>query len=177
MQIKDRQKLLVIVAIAIVALFAGDKLVLSPLHSAWKDRAEQIAQLNKQLATGNRLLQRERGLRIRWAEMQQRALTNNASAAEQQLYRAIDRWAQGARVSIAAITPQWKRDADEYMTYECRIDAAGDIGHLSRFLHSAERDPLALKLESVEIGARDKEGQQLSMGLQLSGLVLNPPPR
>ena len=46
------------------------------------------------------------------------------------------------------------------MTYECRVDAAGDLGKLSRFLYSVERDPMALKLESVELGARDKDGQQ-----------------
>ena len=46
---------------------------------------------------------------------------------------------------------------------------------LSRFLYSVERDPMALKLELVELGARDKDGQQLSLGLQLSGLVLNTP--
>jgi hypothetical protein len=61
------------------------------------------------------------------------------------------------------------------MTYECRIDAAGDLEHLSRFLYRVEREPMALKLESVELGARDKEGRQLSLGLQLSALVLNPP--
>ncbi len=36
---------------------------------------------------------------------------------------------------------------------------------------------MALKLELVELGARDKEGQQLSLGVQLSGLVLSPPTR
>ena len=175
MPIKDRQKLLVVAAMVVVALFAGDKLVLSPLTGAWKARANAMTELRKKLEAGNRLLQREGGLRNRWAHMQQRALTNNNSAAEQQLYRAIDRWAREARVSIAAITPQWKRDSDDYMTYECRIDAAGDVGRLSRFLHDVEREPLALRLEAVELSARDKEGQQLSLGLQLSGLVLNPP--
>jgi hypothetical protein len=63
------------------------------------------------------------------------------------------------------------------MTYECRVDAAGDLGKLSRFIYSVERDPMALKLELVELGARDKEGQQISLGLQLSGLVLNTPAR
>jgi len=46
-----------------------------------------------------------------------------------------------------------------------------------RFLYSIERSPMALKLELVELGARDKEGQQLSLGLQFSGLVLNTPAR
>ena len=80
-------------------------------------------------------------------------------------------------VTVSAITPQWKHDSDDYMTFECRVDAAGDLGKLSRFLYSVERDPMALKLELVELGARDKDGQQLSLGLQLSGLVLNTPTR
>ena len=52
---------------------------------------------------------------------------------------------------------------------------AGDLSKLSRFLYSVEKDPMALRMELVELGARDKEGQQLSLGLQLSGLVLNAP--
>jgi hypothetical protein len=54
------------------------------------------------------------------------------------------------------------------------VDATGDLGRLSRFLYQLERDPMALKLATLELGARDKEGQQLSLGLQLSGLVLTP---
>jgi hypothetical protein len=57
------------------------------------------------------------------------------------------------------------------------VDATGDLGKLSRFLYSVERDPMALKLELVELGARDKEGQVISLGMQLSGLVLNTPTR
>jgi hypothetical protein len=123
------------------------------------------------------LLQRERGIRNHWDEMQRKSLTNNLSAAEQQLFRAIDSWAQDTGVIVNAITPQWKRDSDEYITYACRVDTTGDIGRLSQFIYRAEREPLALRIEAVELGARDKEGKQLSLGLQLNALVLNPPPR
>jgi hypothetical protein len=176
-QIKNRQRLLVIAAISVIGLFVGDKVILSPIASAWSARARHIEELRKQVAQGKQLLQRDRSIRNRWEEMQRRTLTNNLSAAEQQLWKAIDSCAQDTRVTINAITPQWKRETDEYMRYECRIDAAGDLDRLSRFLHRVEREPLALKLESVELGARDKEGQQLSLGLQISGLVLNPPPK
>jgi hypothetical protein len=123
------------------------------------------------------LVQRELGIRSHWEDMQRRALTNNPSAAEQQVFRAIDSWAQDTGVVINAITPQWKHDSDDYTTYQCRVDAAGDINRLSRFLYRVEREPLALKVEAIELSARDKEGQQLSLGLQLSGLVLNPQTR
>jgi hypothetical protein len=174
MPIKNRQRLLFIVTGVAVALFLGDKALLGPLTDAWKARSARITALRNQVARGRMLVLRERGIRDHWADMQQRALTNNPSAAEQQVFRAIDSWAQDTGVLVNAITPQWKHDSDDYITYECRIDATGDISRLSRFLYRAEREPLALKLESVELNARDKDGQQLSLGLQLSGLVLNP---
>ena len=175
MQIKNRQQLLIIGAIVAIALFAGDQLVLSPLIKIWGARATRVAELRKQITQGKMLVLREQSIRSRWEQMSRNALPNNSSAAEQQVYKAIDLWAQNSGVALSAITPQWKHDSDDYMTFECRVDAAGDLGKLSRFLYSVERDPMALKLELVELGARDKDGQQLSLGLQLSGLVLNTP--
>lgn len=176
MQIKNRQQLLIIVTVVAVALFAGDRLVLTPLLNMWKARAKRISDLRKDISRGNSLVQREQlpgqSIHGRWLQMTNNTLPNNTSAAEQQVFKAIDLWAQDTGVAISAITPQWKHDSDDYMTFECRVDAAGDLGKLTRFLYSVERDPMALKLELVELGARDKEGQQLSLGLQLSGLVL-----
>jgi len=175
-QIKNRQQLLTVVAIAAAALFAANQLVLSPILKVWNGRATRIADLRKNISRANSMMQREQlpgqSIGRRWQQMTNHALPNNTSAAEQQIFKAIDLWAQNSGVSITAITPQWKHDSDDYMTFECRVDAAGDLGKLSRFLYSVERDPMALKLELVELGARDKEGQQLSLGLQLSGLVL-----
>lgn len=179
MQIKNRQQLLIIAAIVAIALFAGDELVVTPVMKIWSARAARVAELRKQLDRGKGLVEREQrqSIRSRWQQMTNNALPSNSSAAEQQVFKSIDLWAQNSGVALSAITPQWKHDSDDYMTFECRVDAAGDLGKLSRFLYSVERDPMALKLELVELGARDKEGQQLSLGLQLSGLVLNPPTR
>ena len=181
MQIKNRQQLLIMVTIAAVSLFAADRLVLSPLLKAWSVRATRISDLHKNIDRANAMMQREQlpnqSIRSRWEQMSRNTLTNNTSAAEQQVFKAVDLWAQNSGVAISAVTPQWKHDSDDYMTFECRVDAAGDMGKLSRFLYSVERDPMALKLELVELGARDKEGQQLSLGLQLSGLVLTPQKR
>ena len=70
--------------------------------------------------------------------------------------------------------PQWKNDSTNYMTLNCRVEAAGDLGTLSQFLYDIEKGPMALKLESVDLSARDDTGQQLTLGLQISGLALRP---
>jgi hypothetical protein len=173
MPIENRQKLLLIVAIAAVALLGADSLLVTPLTKAWKSRQAHLTELRRQIAAGEVLKKREQTIRARWDQMSHRTLINNVSGADEQVYKAIDSWAQNTGVIINAITPQWKHDSDDYSTYECRIDATGDLSRLAQFLHKAERESLALKLEDIELAARDKEGQQLSLGLQFSGLVLN----
>ena len=174
MEIKNRQQILTIAAIAVLGLFAADKLVFDPLVAVWKAKAKRIQELHTQIAQSQGLLKREGSIRGRWSQMERNTLTNNASAAEQQLFGAIDSWRQDSRVAINGATPQWRHDADEYMTYQCRMDASGNLASLSKFLYDIEKDPMALRLDSIEISARDKEGQQLVLALQVSGLVLTP---
>lgn len=177
MQIKNRQQVLTVGAIVVLALFAADRLVIDPLTAMWDAKAKQIRQMRAQLAENQALLRREQAIRVRWAQMERNTLTNNPSAAEQQLFAAIDSWRKDSGVAINGATPQWKHDSDDYMTYQCRMDAAGNLATLSKFLYDLENDPMALRLDSIEINARDKEGQVLVLGLQISGLVLTPQSR
>ena len=174
MPIKNRQQLLIFVALGALALFAADRLLFEPLLKLWDSRAKQIRDLRGQVAQGKAMLLRQQAIRSRWDQMQSNTLTNNASAAEQQLFAAIDTWRQDSRVIISGATPAWKHDSDDYITYTCRLDASGNLSSLTRFLYDIEKDPMALKLESIELSARDKEGQQLSLAVNVSALVLTP---
>lgn len=174
MQIKNRQQLLIIVAGAVFGLLIADSLVLTPLVNAWKARSVRIADLRKKVDDGEKLLKRADALTSRWSQMQTNALPNNHSEAEQKVLGRFDEWSRDARISVNSITPQWKQERDEaYQTLQCRVDAAGTVGTLAKFLFNVERDAMALKVESVEITSRDKDGANLSLGLQVSGLVLN----
>ncbi len=174
MQIKNRQQLLVVLAGAVVALFIADKVIFEPLAASWRARNTQIADLRKKVGDGNALIRREASLRAQWDQMQTNMLPNNESVAEQLVLKTVDRCAVDSRTSTTAINNQWKHDTDDYMTLECRVEAAGDLPALARFLYDLEQDPMALKLQSVELGSRDNNGQQMTLGLQISGLVLTP---
>lgn len=177
MKINNRQQLLAIVAGGAIALFAADNVVLTPMSKAWKARAARITELRKKVADGRSLLLHEQSWRDRWEQMRTNTLPNSPSQAEQMVLQAFDRWSQDSRISILSISPQWKHDSDEYMTLECRVEASGNLNTLSRFLYEVERDPMALRLQSIELSSRDNDGQQLALGLQVSGLVLTPSQR
>jgi hypothetical protein len=174
MNIQNRQKLLVVVAIAGMALLLGDRLIVTPLTRAWKERSERIVQLRKNIAQGALLVQRDAVIRERWEHMRTNTLPENVSVAETQVLRAFDRWSQDARISVSSLKPQWKHAADEYMTLEYRADVSGDMRAVTRFLYDVEHDPMALRIESLDITSKDNNGEQLALTLQVSGLLLNP---
>lgn len=172
MNIKNRQQLLLIVALSAIGLFAADKLILTPLQSAWKARATRIAELSKRVAEGRGLIERESTLRARWAGMRTNTLPDDLSQAEQKLLKGFDTWSQESRISVTSINPQWKRGETGFRTLQCRVEASGSLSTVAKFLFNLEKDPMAIRIETLELSARDGEGQLLSVGLQVSGLSL-----
>ncbi len=172
MKIENRQQLLMALTVAVGVLYAADQVVIEPLYGWWKTRSKTVAELRTQVKNGRRLIQREAGLRSRWSQMRTNTLPDNHSLAEQQTLKAFDSWARESGAEVTGITPQWNNDSPDYVTLNCRLEATGDLGTLSRLVYDLEKDPTAFKLESVELSARDNAGQQLTLDLQISGLVL-----
>jgi hypothetical protein len=174
MKTDNRQKLLIVLTGIVLAFFVGDKLVYAPLVKFWKAREVELSKLRTQVKDGTALIKREDVVRGRWDEMRGNTLPNNQSQAQERVLKALQDWAQESNVSLNGTNPQWKNDSDEYRTLICRVDATGSVWQLSRFIYHIEKGPMGLKLESVDISSRDNTGQQLALGLQISGLVLTP---
>jgi hypothetical protein len=174
LNIKNRQQLLALLAVVGIALLLGDRLVVTPLVHSWTQRTEKIASLKKNIAKGEVLLDRDQKIRQTWDNMRTNTLPVNLSAAENEVVKGIFRWSEQSGIGITSTRQQWRRNADDYMLLECRIDTLGNIEALSRFLYEVEKDPLPLRVDSLEISARDNNGQQLAMAVQVSGLLLAP---
>ena len=172
MKIKNRQKLLTIFALCAVGILMGDSLIITPLAKSWKERSAKIEGLEKSIQRGNLLLSRERQIKDQWHLMEKGTLTNNMSAAENTVLKAVDRWTQRSRISFTSLKPQWKQNEEDHVLLECRADGYGDLQAISRFLYELETDPLPLKIEDIELASRDTDGRQISLGVRFSGLLL-----
>lgn len=175
MNLNKRQQLLAILAIGAVGLYVADKLMFTPLTNNWKNRSSRIAQLKEQVRDGTETLKRETALRQQWDRMRTNTLSSAKPEAESQMLKAFERWSQQGRVSVSSIRPQWKEAEEDYKTLECRADVGGSLSAIARFLYLIERDPLGVKVDSLELTARNTEGSQLALVIQVSGLLLNPP--
>ena len=169
---KNRQQLLSVLALAVVAFWIGDKVILTPLTKSWADRKAQIASLRKSIQAGSQLAEREASLRDRWDDMQKNTLPKSTSEAASRVLQSFEQWSRDSRISITSVKPQARQTADDYTTVEVRLDGFGSLGTVTRFLYEMEKDPMALKVEAIEMSARDKEGAEIELALQVSGLIL-----
>ena len=173
MQIKNRQQFLTIVTLTAVGLLALDSIVRPPLMKLWNDRAKEIRTLKNQVNDGNREKSQKDFFQKRWAEIQGASLPNDMTAAEQQLYNGLNGWLLFSYANLGGVAPTWRPVNDPaYKILECRVDVSGSIDQLARFLYSLETDPMALKVQSIEMTTKDANGTVINMGVQVSALVL-----
>jgi Tfp pilus assembly protein PilO len=174
MQIKNRQQILTIGTIAVVGVLLADRLVFSRLTKTWKERTTRIAQLTESIKQGGLLVAREEHIQNRWEAMKTNSLPADTSKAESLVTGAISRWEIDSGIRFNSLRPQWKHNADDYMTLECRTDASGNIESISKFIYDLETDSLPIKVEELEVTSRDAGGQQISLVLRVSGLLITP---
>jgi hypothetical protein len=173
--VSKRQRLLLIAAAAGLLLLVLDRVLFTPLGRLWQAHRAEIVSLQQSIDNARSLISRTDQLRRTWADMQSGALPKDPGQAEQDLITAFDRWGRAGGIEIGSIRPQWKRgSSDRYSLLECRVDATGSLAALSRFLYELERSPLALRVDSLELTARDDRGQKIGLSLTVTGLRLSP---
>ncbi len=162
---KQRQRMLVYAACGVGGLFLLDSLVITPAARNWSEQGERIDALQKKVDRGDKLVERERTIRERWAGMTRANLPPDNSVAGDLAYRAFGRWAQESKVVVNAVSPapQWQNHDEGYETIEWRATIAGDQAALGKFIYNLEVDPLPVNLEECEIATRDARGSQLTM--------------
>jgi hypothetical protein len=172
MKFKNREQLLMALAIGAAGLFVAVNFIFTPLTGWWSARQAEIKNLQGKVKDGNTLVGREKFVRGQWDDMEKNSLAANTSAAEQQFFAALENWKRDSGVEVTSILPQWKKDATNYFTLNCRVEAAGDLGALSKLLYAIEKGPLAVKPDDIELTARDATGQMMTLALELNGLAL-----
>jgi Tfp pilus assembly protein PilO len=169
-----REKLLILAAALCVIILLGDKFILSPMLNLWKTRAARITALEESLNKGTVLTDREETLTQRWQEMQGRSLTNEASSAENQVLNRVNDWARSSGLNVTSLRPRWIIDeGQEARKLEFSLSATGSMESVTRFLYELERDPLAIRLEDVELATHDEQGREITLSARFTGLIVS----
>ena len=177
METKKREKMLLIGVAACVGIYLANLLLVTPLCASWSGRRDKINNLRNTIQKGRDTMASAQTITDRWNQMCTNTLSVNQTVAESQLFKAFQGWAVSNRVVLAAQKPQPKEADDpqaDYSLEEWHADVTGSLEPIFNFLYAVESSPLGLKVDSIELSARDDYGRQLALGLTVSGLILNP---
>lgn len=168
----DRKRLLLLASGLVLAIFVGDRFILSPMLSAWKERSEKIGELKTSIDSGEKLIDRAETLERRWDEINETALpAGDAAAAESALLNAVNDQGKSAGLNMTALKPHWVEDDDLGSRLEIRVSAEGSLGQISRFIYNMKNCGTPVRIEDIELRARDDHGATISVEARLSGLI------
>ncbi len=171
MAIRRKQGILFLLAGLSFALLVLDRIVLTPLAGAWKERTEKISELGESIEQAELLVEREQSYRRAYQEALAARLPVQSSDAEIEMLKALQRWTEESGLRLSSYRPRFIEGEDDRSRLECRASGDGSIENAARFLYAIESDPLAVRLESVELLARNPNGSELSLQVRLSSLL------
>jgi len=145
----------------VIAAFAGDHFIVEPLIANWKARSAEIADLRQKISQGEALIEHKDALREHWSDMRRRSLPTDGAKAEIEMQTAVGNWTKAASVVVSDIKPRWTENDETGGQLEVRLSASGKLPDLARFLYELEHDPISIRLDDVEIRARDDKGKEL----------------
>ena len=170
MEVKNRERMLLYLVGALLALFLADRLMITPLWHLWQARNARIAELREDVRDGRALLSRADVLEARWQDMVQRGLPKDRPAAEERMLTSLNRWTRESRVAIKSLKLPWRQSDSGTPRLEVTATAEGSMESIARFLYQLEIDPLATRLVSVEVSTRDNRGSVLTLDAHWSTL-------
>lgn len=166
-----RERLLLLLAGACIALLVLDRLVLTPLLRRWQDRAEEVRRLRASIAQGNGIISQEARW-LRWRDAAEgRLLPGEPAAAESLLLTQVDAWARQSGLTVKTLRPRWQEVKGQGSLPELQVAGTGTLSAVVRFLYQVETSPLALAVEHLELASGGKDESALRVDMRISGLL------
>jgi hypothetical protein len=181
MNLKKRENLILAVAAACVGLIIANKFFVSPMIETYHVRTTEIAKLQGDLLRGRSLIKREKEIGDELKNIVKNSLPDDTAIVEKQMFAAIERWKTMSGVTVTSRAPRWEKDVGGDIPVQAKINklefkiaATGNIQSITKFLYEMEADPLAIRVEDVELTSRDAAGKTLTVESRITGLVIAP---
>ena len=173
MALSHRERVIVAVTGMAVAIFAGDRYVITPYFDARKAVADERDVLVKKLDDTTRLFTKRRRLEKEWNQMLAGGLTSNPAEAERQLLAVRD-WAQESGLTNLSTTP--RREVRNDQTQIVRLDAAanGSLASVAKLLWRIETARVPLKVDELDLRSRADGTDDLAVSFKVSTIWVTP---
>ncbi len=175
MTFTKRERVILLVMVAVLAALALDRFALTPLLDRRQAAQAERDRLVAEMARAESLLSRRKVIGPRWRRMTAEGLKPDPAEAESQVLRAIGVWADEARLNLVSLRPERSEEASLLPEIEFRATGTGSMAAVSRFLWRLETASIPLHIKNLELASRREGTDNLSVQLKMSTLYRPPP--
>ena len=173
MVLSKREYIIMWGALAATVLLILNWIIIDPAIQKMDDISKQKAALTLKVNKMNDLLRQKKNMQKHWQNMLDTGLTQSPSAAESNIFHALEDWSNQCQVQLTAITPQ-RRPAEKGMQEVLfTVAGKGTLQTVSEFLWLIEQAQMPVKINNVTIGSTNSSGKNITLTLKLSVLCLN----
>jgi hypothetical protein len=176
MFLSKRERLIVTATLAVVALLALDRYVVSPLMECCDREAALKESRLAEIQRGRDLLDRKREITPKWREMIASGLKRDPAEAESQILHAVGDWAKDAGLKLSSMKPERLPDKRSLQEISFRAAGTGSMSAVSRFLWRLEASKVPIRVKELQLGSRKEGTDDLTLQLRLSTLYQAPEP-
>lgn len=171
-----REKMILAVAVLAIGLLISDKYVLSPLMAKRNEIKDQKEKLTAEVEEGLAVMKRRKLLSKKWKQMTDAGLSGNPAVTEGIVLRYLEDAAYKNYLTLASMQPERiNRDntEDTVSEIEFLVSGKGDIKAVTMFLWSVENAAIPLRVKTMQLGASDEDGSQMSITMRVSSIYVN----
>jgi hypothetical protein len=170
MGLSKRERIIVLVTLLAVGALVADRLVLAPIMNGLGElRAERQKVVSQVAKAKNLLLEKQQIEKKRAAS----AGFRSDAEAESRVAKALDQWAEDARLTISSVKPDRIAGGDKRLKEILFVIAGkGSLDAVAWFLYQVETSELPVKVKHLQLGSTSEAGDNMSLELRISTLYL-----
>jgi Tfp pilus assembly protein PilO len=172
MGLSKRERMIVLITIIAVGALVADRLVRAPLANRLGQLKSERQELAGQVAKAQNLFERKSQQERKWKTLLSEGLRSDAEA-EGLVAKALDKWAEDARLTLTSIKPDRMAGGDKGLKEILFVVAGkGSLDAVAWFLYQVEISELPIKVKHMQLGSTSESGGNMSLELRISALYL-----
>ncbi len=169
MGLSQRERIIVLVTVLVVGALVADRFVRAPIANALGElRVERQKSLTQVAKAKNLFLEKQQFEK----KPEFKVLPNDAEA-ESRVAKALDKWAEDARLTLTSVKPDRMAGGDKGLKEILFVIAGkGSLDSVAWFLYQVETSELPIKVKHMQLGSTSEAGDNMSMELRISTIYL-----
>jgi Tfp pilus assembly protein PilO len=176
MVLSKRERIILIVAIAVVGLLVANLFVIDPVSRRLQRIESRRLALEAEFNEAQSLFERQRLLEPRWKTMLSAGLRSDAEA-ESRVARALGEWSADAGLTLSSVKPERVASDKGLKEMTFVVAGKGPLDAVAWFLYEVETAVLPIKVKNMQLGSSAESGDTMSLQLRLSALYLGVEPK